>query len=245
MTRVNNASVGYGYDDLGQVTSASGWEPDGVTPRANEQLSYGYDPAQNLLGRTNNTLQQTFQSDNADQLVNVSLNNNVLTVAGSVSNTVTSVSVNGQPAAIYHDLSFAVAGGVAVNTLQYNGVNTFTTVVTSAGVLLTNLTTEYVPASVNLRYDGNGNLLWDGLLGYAYDCANELTAVTLSNCWKTGYAYDGFGRRRIRKDYAWNPGSGVWTETNEVHYVYDGMVVIAGAELEQRAAGDLHAAAWT
>ena len=77
---------------------------------------------------------------------------------------------------------------------------------------------------MTLRNDANGNLVWDGLHGYDYDCANELTRVTLTNAWKTEYAYDGFGRRRVRKEFTWSGGS--WAQTNEVHYVYDGMVVI-------------------
>ena len=53
-------------------------------------------------------MNQTFQTDNADQLVNVSRNNNLLTVAGSLSNAVTSLAINGQPATLYHDLTWGV-----------------------------------------------------------------------------------------------------------------------------------------
>jgi RHS repeat-associated protein len=224
VTRVDGTSAGYTYDDLGQVATAVGYEPNGTTLRANENFTYSYDPAANLLGRQNNTLIQSFQSDNANQLVNVALDNNLVTAAGSLPNAVTSLSVNGQAAALYHDLTFAVAGGVSVNILQNNGLNEFTTVVTSAGVTQTSVNPELVPGSVNLRYDANGNLAYDGLLAYTYDNANELASVTLSNAWKTGYAYDGLGRRRIRRDYAWSGGA--WAETNEVHYVYDGLTVI-------------------
>ena len=48
MQRVDGATVNYGYDDIGQLTSAVGYEPDGVTQRANENLGYGYDAAGNL-----------------------------------------------------------------------------------------------------------------------------------------------------------------------------------------------------
>jgi len=36
--------------------------------------------------------------------------------------------------------------------------------------------------------------------------------------------YDGRMRRRIRKEYSWI--NSAWAITNEVHYVYDGDVVI-------------------
>jgi RHS repeat-associated protein len=165
-------------------------------------------------------LNQTFQTDNADQLVNVSRNNNLLTVAGSLSNAVTSLTVNGQPATLYHDLTWAVPGGITLTS----GQNQLTAVVTAGGLTRTNSLLQTLPATVALRYDGDGNLTWDGLLAYTYDCADELTAVTLTNAWKTAYAYDGLGRRRIRKDYTWTHN--LWAETNEVHYVYAGMNVL-------------------
>ena len=214
------AQVNYGYDDQGQLVSAVGLEPDGVTLRANENFGYGYDAAGNLMQRTNNTLLQTFNSDNANELLNVSENNNLLTVVGNVTNTLSSLAVNGQPATTYNDQSFAVANWVAIN----NGLNVFTSVVTSGRLLLTNLMSQNLPASQNLSYDLNGNLISDGLHGYSYDCANELVQVTLTNQWQIQYVYDGLGRRRIRREYAWQGGQ--WLNANEVHYVYDGMQVM-------------------
>jgi RHS repeat-associated protein len=160
------------------------------------------------------------QTDNADQLVNVSRNNNLLTVAGSLSNSVTSLTINGQPATLYHDLTWAVPGGITVTS----GQNQLTAVVTTGGLTQTTSVLQTLPATVALRYDADGNLTWDGLLAYTYDGADELTAVTLTNGWKTGYVYDGLGRRRIRRDYTWT--NSAWAETNKVHYVYDGMSVI-------------------
>jgi RHS repeat-associated protein len=180
-------------------------------------LAYTYDAAGNLAGRQNNTLLQAFQTDKANELVNVALANNLLTVAGSLANGVSALSVNGQSASIYGDQTFAVPGGVTVT----NGANTLTAVINGT---LTNSLTEVLPAAVNLRYDANGNLLWDGVKAFTYDCANELAGVTVTNVIKTTYAYDGLGRRRIRRDYSWT--NNAWAETNEVHYVYDGMTVL-------------------
>ena len=216
--RANNSHVAYGYDSIGQLTSAMGVEPDGVTVRGNENFGYGYDPAGNLAMRTNNTLIQAFTTAGANELMNIT-RNNLLTVAGSLTNTPASLTINGQNATIYNDLTFAVTDGVELN----NGLNQFTAVV-SSGLTMTNVFLKMLPASVNLRSDLNGNLVWDGLKAYDYDCANELTRITVTNAWKTEFAYDGFGRRRVRKEFSWSGGS--WTQTNEVHYVYDGMLVI-------------------
>jgi RHS repeat-associated protein len=88
----------------------------------------------------------------------------------------------------------------------------------------TNTVTAYLPASASYTYDLNGNLLSDGRRNFAYDDENQLISVWVANGWSNSFAYDGLLRKRIEKDYTWN-GSG-WQLTNEVHYVYDGNVVI-------------------
>jgi len=218
VTRADNAAVNYGYDNIGQLVSAQGFESGGL-PRGNENFGYGFDAAGNLLLRTNNTLIQSFSTDNANQLLNVTRNNDLLTVAGSmsVSNAFT---VNGQSASIYRDLTFAVTNGVSVA----NGLNVLTAVVVSNSIPMTNKTVEFLPTTVNIANDANGNLISDGLHGYEYDSANELTRITVTNILKAEFVYDGIGRKRIRKEFTWQTNQ--WLETNEIHYVYDGMLVI-------------------
>jgi YD repeat-containing protein len=59
----------YGYDALGQLTSAKGKTPAAAN-RLHEQLSYGYDKAGNLTKRTNNALVQTFTLTNSLNQIN-------------------------------------------------------------------------------------------------------------------------------------------------------------------------------
>jgi RHS repeat-associated protein len=78
-------------------------------------------------------------------------------------------------------------------------------------------------------YDLNGNLLSEHSLGgtnriFSYDDENELTSVWVTNAWQSQFVYDGKMRRRIERDYSWNGSS--WTQTNEIHFIYDGNVVI-------------------
>lgn len=73
-------------------------------------------------------------------------------------------------------------------------------------------------------YDLNGNVLYDGLRNFAYDDENQLTSVLVSNAWRSQFVYDGKMRRRIRKEFTWQ--SGAWVQTNEVHYIYDGNLVV-------------------
>jgi RHS repeat-associated protein len=50
-----------------------------------------------------------------------------------------------------------------------------------------------------------------------------LTSVTVSNGWRSEFTYDGRGRMRVKKEFAWRSG---WSLTNETRFVYDGMLVI-------------------
>jgi YD repeat-containing protein len=66
-TRIDLADGSYwvfGYDDLGQLSSAKGFE-SGSGSRAQEPLTYGYDLAGNLQSRTNNGLVHRFTVNNA------------------------------------------------------------------------------------------------------------------------------------------------------------------------------------
>jgi hypothetical protein len=48
--------------------------------------------------------------------------------------------------------------------------------------------------------------------------------VSVSNQWMSKFAYDGKMRRRIRREFTWQIGA--WAQTNEIHYIYDGNLVI-------------------
>jgi RHS repeat-associated protein len=206
-----------GYDAIGQLTGWSAMETN--TVRLNEQLGWAYDAAHNLHLRTNGALVQTFTVDAANQLTNISRTNS-FTVAGDTMTNAASVTVNGQAAQIYGDKTFALAG----NALN-NGTNTFTTIAQNAGgKLVTNTTSSYLPTSNSLYYDANGNLTNDGLRSLSYDTENQLTNVMVAGQWRAAYVYDGLGRRRIARDYTWQAGN--WVQTNEVHYVYDGMLPV-------------------
>src|SRR6266480_970156 len=88
----------------------------------------------------------------------------------------------------------------------------------------TNTVSVNLPSTVSYIYDLNGNLTSDGTRGLDYDDENQLVRVTVTNSWKTEFTYDGKFRRRIRKEFAWLNSD--WVPTNEVHYIYDGNVVI-------------------
>jgi RHS repeat-associated protein len=182
--------IDYGYDDIGQLLSASGKESGG-TARRHEQFGYQYDPAGNLKVRSNDALQQTFTVNALNQLSNVTRSGNI-TVAGFVT-TNASVTVNSSPATVYEDLSFARTN-VSI-TATYTAVAT-----DSAGRTDTDVVTVNLPAMVSYAYDANGNLTSDGLRTFDYDDDNQLIRVAASD-WETHFVYDAFLRRRAALHY--------------------------------------------
>ncbi len=216
--------VDYTYDHIGQLETAKGFESDDTTARPHEQFGYAYDAAWNLNYRTNNALVQSFGVDSLNQLTTLTRSGS-LTVAGSVSTEPTSVMVKdnnnaAQTATVYGDNTFARG-----NVVLLNGTNTFEAVAQdSYGRVDTNTVITWLPASATCYYDGRGNLTNDGQRVFFYDAENQLVTVLVSNAWKSDFVYDGFMRRRVRKEFAWSGGA--WTQTNEVRYVYDGRLVV-------------------
>jgi RHS repeat-associated protein len=214
--------VNYGYDQIGQLTSALGKESGGVTNRLQEQLKYAYDAAHNLNTRTNNVLIETFNVNSLNELSNVTRNaTNALTVAGTTTSQATSVTVNSTLAFLYSDFTFASSNSFTL----VDGNNTFTAIASdSLGRGDTNVVTINLPATNSYSYDLNGNLLSVGTRTFDYDDENQLTRVTETNAWKSEFTYDGRLRRRIRKEFTWQYGA--WIQTNEVRYIYDGNLVV-------------------
>ncbi len=222
--RMGGNYVDYTYDLIGQLKTALGKEAN-TAPRLQEQFGYKYDAAGNLSHRTNNALVQTFNANDLNQLTTAT-RAGALTVAGAATSTATNVTVNTvYKADLYSDKTFASTNTFAL----VNGDNTFSATATDAeGRTSTKSVTFNLPATVGFNYDANGNLTNDGNRVLEFDDENQLTRITVLTNWKAEFAYDGFMRRVVRKDYAWSGGS--WNKTNEVRYVYDGMLVVQERE---------------
>jgi RHS repeat-associated protein len=241
-TFLNNNYENYTYDNIGQLTSALGAESGGATNRLQEQLKYAYDAAHNLNIRTNNALVQNFNVNDLNELSNVT-RTGTLTVAGTVgegssAGNPVSVTVSGSgAAAVYNDWTWA-----RTNVTITNGNNTYTaTASDNLGRSSANSVSVYLPTNTVFTYDLNGNPLSDGYRTFTYDDENELTSVVVSNgittSTLTSNIYDGKMRLRIRREYTWSSG---WLQTAEVHYVYDGNLVI-----QERDANNLPTVSYT
>ena len=237
VTRTSGDYVSYAYDSIGQLTNASGREANS-TLRLQEQFGYGYDAAGNLNTRTNNGLVQTFGVNALNELTTGS-RSGTLTVAGATTATATNVSVTDgtmtQGTYLYGDAAFATTNGFTL----VNGNNTFTaTAQDSYSRTDSSSVTVNLPASPIYQYDANGNLTNDSNRVFEYDDENQLIAVWKTNAWRSEFSYDGKMRRKARKEFSWQGGS--WVETNEVHYVYDGNLVI-----QERNANNIGAVTYT
>jgi RHS repeat-associated protein len=208
------AKWNYGYDAIGQLKTALPYDANNALITA-QRVSYGYDGAGNLNFRTNDLAVRNFVTDKLNQLTNLNFIS-PLTVSGVTTTNATNVTVNGIAATLNADGTYAatVPVGGTTNSLTAIGYERF-------GRRATNTANV---ATKTLQYDANGNMLFDGTRGFAYDDENQLTNIVVTNVWKSEVVYDGFGRRRIRKEFTW--ASSTWTQTNEVRYVYDGLLVL-------------------
>jgi RHS repeat-associated protein len=221
VTRTAGDFVNYTYDNAGELKTAIGKEAGSVTNRWQEQFGYAYDAAGNLNWRTNNTLLQQFNVNTLNELSNA-VSTGSLTVAGSTTSPATNVTVNTALAVLYGDTSFA-----STNQPWISGNNTYMAVAKDVyGRQSTASITVSLAGTNSYSYDLNGNLLTDGNRSFAYDDENQLISVWKTNVWRNDFVYDGKMRRRIERDYYWNAGTSGWQQTNEVHFIYDGNLVV-------------------
>ena len=208
------------YDIIGQLLSADAYEPNS-TLRLNENLDYSYDASHNLATRTANMLVQAFTSDALNQLSSI-VRSGTLTVSGSITGAVATLGVNGKPAQIYSDGTFATTEGLTLR----DGNNMFVTTGSNASgaLVLSTISSNRLPVTVSFGYDLNGNLTSDGQRALEYDDANQLTAVTVPGLYRTEFVYDGLSRRRIVRDHTWASGS--WQAAGETRYVCDGYLPV-------------------
>jgi RHS repeat-associated protein len=218
VVRTAGDHVNYAYDNIGELTTANGFEVTGAS-RWQEQLGYVYDAAGNLNQRNNNAIVQNFNVNKLNELTNV-LRSGTFTVAGTTSSGATNVTVNTSNAVLFADHTFA-----STNQSLANGTNTFTAIAKDfLGNVATNIVGVNLPVTNTYSYDLNGNVLTNGTKIFAYDDENELKSVLVTSNWQSQFVYDGKFRRRIEKDFSWSGST--WVETNEIHFIYDRNVVI-------------------
>jgi RHS repeat-associated protein len=220
----------YGYDALGQVTSAVKYFWDG-TPYPGQQFGFGFDTIGNRTSSqaggdsSRSNLRQTGYTNNAlNQIVSQNVPGSV-DIMGLTLSTNT-VKVNGTNAYQKWEYFREQLGTNNGSASQWVGVS-----VTAPGQT-TISGGEYLAQNPETNlYDLDGNQTSDGRFNYTWDGENRLiSAISLTNAPIASmssnlYTYDYMGRR-IQKVVATNSGSG-WVVSYINKFVYDGWNVVA------------------
>lgn len=209
----------FGYDWSDQLTS--GLLTDTGTGAALHQYIYGYDKAGNRTSSQLDSLVNTTQYNNLNQIQNTSAGG-ATHFKGTLSKP-SHVTVNGQAAWMSNGgLAF---DGTATLNVGTNSVTIEAADLTAPPKTSTNTRTNtyqvVVPsgASATFGYDGAGNLTSDGVNTYTWDALNRLTKIAYPAGTSSEFTYDAFGRRvRIVE----KSGS---TVTSDRYYVWDQMKI--------------------
>ncbi len=222
----------YGYDALGQLTSAKKYFWDG-TPYAGQQFAYAFDTIGNRTG-----MQTGGDQTGAN-----------LRAAGYTNNLLNQIASRGVPG--YADV---MGLGLATNTVSVNGQAAYQkweyfreqlAVNNTSAALWTNVTVTApgqttVAGSVfvaknpeTFGYDADGNMTNDGRWTYAWDGENRLVNMTsLTNTpaasqYKLDFTYDYMGRR-VQKIVSTTTNSGTsYAAQSTNRFVYDGWNPVA------------------
>jgi RHS repeat-associated protein len=236
MTNADGSYWIYGYDSLGQVTSAVKYWSDG-TPAAGEQFGNTFDNIGNRISSQMGGNANGLGLRNASYAVN-NLNQytsrtvpGAVDIIGSATNT-SSVTVNGilayRHGSYYRaELPINNAGSAvwqSVTNLAVLGAATNTDATVTGSLFLPQNPEDFT-------YDKDGNLTSDGRFTNTWDAENRLLGMTnIANIAPPGkyalsFTYDYMGRR-IQKIVYTNNGS-AWVPSYTNKFIYDGWNVVA------------------
>ncbi len=217
----------YGYDDLGQVSSAQKRLADGTTPLPGYTFGYTFDDIGNRTATTVNARSATYAPNLLNQY-------DTRTVPGALD-------VRGEalPAAtVTVDTQSTTRTGkdfyrevTATNTSA--PVNASTAVAaTASGQTINDIRTGFLPQTPeSFAHDLDGNLTQDGRWDYTYDAENRLiqqeTRTDVAQTLGLGrvrltYAYDAQFRRIAKKVELWSPSTSTFILNSETKFLYDG-----------------------
>jgi RHS repeat-associated protein len=239
-TREDATFWDYGYDSLGQVTSA-GKKLAGGMAVPGHAYAFLFDDIGNRQTATFNGTTTTYAPNDLNQYDQRTVPG-VIEVLGDANPaaTVTYTIGTGLPQPVTRQGAlFHAQAAVDNSTAPVTTALTVTGVKNNVGPngedAVTAFTrTAYTPQTPETyAYDTDGNLTADALWSYAWDAENRLKSMETSASAVTAgrprvkydYAYDGQGRRFSQKTYAWD--SGAWVLTASRLFVYDGWNLLA------------------
>ncbi|MEO6246029.1 MAG: RHS repeat-associated core domain-containing protein [Opitutaceae bacterium] len=230
-TREDGTAWRYGYDALGQVTSAQHRLAD-ATPMLGQDFAYEFDDIGNRKRATTNGHTSSYVANAVNQYVQRSVPG-LIDVTGSAASTAT-VTANLQPTQRQGETFFR-AVPVDNSTAAQNPAIAIVGVKNNVGsngesVLATETRTAFLPRNPEaFTYDPDGNLTGDGRWTYVWDAENRLIAMETHPAVATilpalkrrlEFAYDLYGRR-IRKVVQNGTVTG-YVMAQDRRFVYDG-----------------------
>ena len=230
----------YGYDDLGQVTSAQKRLANNTTPLPGYSFGYSFDDIGNRTQTVNNARTTTYTPDLLNRYTSrqvagaVDVRGEATTDAAVTISTTTQGTPQGTTRTgkdFYKELSYTNTAGAVSDTATITATRSGPPVQT--GTEQRPLFLPQTPESFS--YDDDGNLTGDGRWTYAWDAENRLigleTKVSIATAFpslkqKLTFAYDA-QCRRIRKqvetwDATLNSGTGGWATDSDTRFLYDG-----------------------
>ncbi|MBU0678742.1 MAG: hypothetical protein KJ626_11565 [Verrucomicrobia bacterium] len=215
VVREDGRRIDYGYDAIGQLTSAEGYMGDD-SAWPGYSFRYAYDPAGNMTQKVENGFVTSTRYNELNQLTTSGWAG-VMAVMGSVNITDAVITVNSQPVYTFSDGTFVVTNQAVVP-----GPNEWIAIATDVFGRSATSRISVVASGHSYAFDANGNLTNDGEFAYAFDEADHLVRATklATGLNVMGSQYDGLARR-----YKRTQGEGGACHTNL--YVYSHFIPLA------------------
>lgn len=217
----------YGYDALGQVTSAEKRLADDTTVLPGYKFGYAFDDIGNRTSTVINDRTSSYTPNDLNQYI-------ARQVAGAVD---VRGSASAGVAVVVNDLlaartgtDFFKAAPVTNTSTAVNAAIKIQAVKASPEQVATENRTAFVAQTPEVfGYDDDGNLTTDGRWTYTWDGENRLIAMETLPAVATAipalkqrleFAYDGQGRRIAKTVKTWSTGT--WAVQTDVRFLYDG-----------------------
>ena len=189
LTRKTRAgpTIAFSYDTLNRLaTKAAPSEPT---------VSYAYDLDSRLIGVGDTSASIAKPATSASYSTSLAYDqlDRPLTVNWTPAPSQTTPTATSASFAFGYDATNRRIGQSATDNSWWS----YPTTATNVAYIANNLNQYTIVGSVTPRYDGNGNLAYDGSFSYGYDAENRLISATGSGLTAT-YAYDAQGRRKSK-----------------------------------------------
>ncbi|AHF92924.1 type IV secretion protein Rhs [Opitutaceae bacterium TAV5] len=233
VTHEDSRSWNYGYDALGQLTSAEKRLAD-ASSLPGYAFGYTFDVIGNrtqtvtngrVASYTSNTLNQYEQRD-VPAFIDVRGSANVDTTVLANDHLTTRTEAD-----FFHALAVDNMTNAAQVSLKVQAVKK------SPEQVATELRDAFLAKDPEaLTYDADGNLTEDGLWDYTWDAENRLVAMetrlAIASLYpnlkqRLEFAYDDQARRIRKVAQTWNQASGLWSPASDIRFLYDGWNLLA------------------